>query len=321
MALPQSIRSLVPLVIGLAVGGVGAVLFQQSMTGAEGTPEQRAAKLEVELKKARNRISALEDTDKYGRRKSHKSVKDSLGEIRDKLRDGETVTPDDMLRLTQPWMRDIAPLLERMRIREQNRLIESKSGELARKYNLTAEQQTALKRWFENKSEESAREWTSLMTQEGTTMMDIMKAARDVRPDDGLDQFMERQLTGEKLTRFKTERMAEKAERVQQYADARTQRLDSIVKLDDAQRDQVFGIMARNSRDYDPALQLEGGVGAIGAAPSGNRQQAILSILRPEQRTAYQEEMNHRREQAQKDMEAIGMSLPENWDPMEMEDF
>ena len=152
-------------------------------------------------------------------------------------------------------------------------------------------------------------------------MKDIMRAARDVRPDDGLDQFMERQLTGDKLAQFKTERMAEKAERVQQYADARTQRLDSIVKLDDAQRDQVFGIMARKSRDYDPALKLEGGAGEIGAAPSGNQQQAILSILRPDQRSTWQEEMNHRREQAQKDMEAIGLSLPDNWDPMEMEDF
>ncbi len=321
MPLPQSIRALVPLVIGLAVGGVGAVLFQQSMTGAEGTPEQRAAKLEVELKKARNQIAAMEDTDKYGRRKSKRSIKDGLAEIRDKLHDGEAVTPEDVFRLSQPWMRDLAPLLERMRIREQNRVIESKTGELARKYNLTQEQQTALQRWFEAKSEESAKEWTSLVTQEGTSMKDIMKAARDVRPDDGLDQFMERQLTGDKLTQFKTERMAEKADRVQQYADARTQRLDSIVKLDDAQRDQVFGIMARKSSDYDPALKLEGGVGAIGASPSGNQQQAILSILRPEQRTAYQEEMNHRREQAQKDMEAIGLSLPENWDPMEMEDF
>ena len=321
MVLPQSIRQLIPLVIGLAVGGVGAVLFQQSLTGGEGTPEQRVAKLEVELKKAQNRIAALGDTDPRGRRKSGRTMKDNLQEIRDKIHDGQAVTPDDFLRLMQPWMRDISPLMERMRVREQNRMIDQKSGEFARKYDLTPNQQTALRRWFETKTEENAKEWTNLVTQEGTRFQDLIRAAQDVRADDGLDQFMATTLSGDKLTKFQTERLAEKAERVQQDADARTQRLDSIVKLDDTQRDQVFGIMARTSRDYDPALKLEGGVGEIGAAPGGNKQQAVLSILRPEQRTAFQEEMNHRREQAQKDIEAIGLSLPEDWDPMEMEDF
>ncbi len=61
MSLAQSIRPLIPLVIGLAVGGVGATLFLQSMPGAEGSPEERANKLEVELKRAQNRIAALED--------------------------------------------------------------------------------------------------------------------------------------------------------------------------------------------------------------------------------------------------------------------
>lgn len=321
MPLPQSIRQLIPLVIGLAVGGVGATMFLQSMPGSAGSPEERAAKLEVDLKKAQNRIAALEDTDPRGRRKSGRTIKDSLQEIRDKIHDGQAVTPDDFLRLMQPWMRDISPLMERMRVREQNRMIDQKSGELARKYDLTPNQQAALRRWFEAKSEENAKEWTNLVTQEGTSFKDLMEAARDVRADDGLDQFMATTLSGDKLTRFQTERLAEKAERVQQDADARTQRLDAIVKLDDAQRDQVFGIMARTSRDYDPALKLEGGVGEIGAAPAGNKQQAVLSILRPEQRTAFQEEMTHRREQAQKEMEAFGLSLPEDWDPMEMENF
>lgn len=321
MALPQSIRSVIPLLIGLAIGGAGTLLFQQSLIGAKDNPERRAAELEVELKKAHNQIAALEDTDKYGRRKSKRSIKDGLAEIRDKIQDGEAVTPEDVFRLSQPWMRDLAPLMERMRIREENRMVDQKSGELARKYDLTPEQQAALRRWFEAKSEQNAKEWTNLVTQEGTRLQDLMKAARDVRTDDGLDQFMAGTLSGDRLAKFQTERMAEKAERVQQDADTRTQRLDSIVTLDDAQRDQVFGIMARSSRDYDPALKLEGGVGEIGAAPAGNKQQAVLSILRPEQRIMFQEEMKHRREEAQKDIEAIGLSLPEDWDPMEMEDF
>jgi hypothetical protein len=78
MSLAQSLRTLVPLAIGLAVGGIGVKLFSESLTGPEGSPEARAAKLEVELKRAENRLAALEG--KAGRR-SGKTVSDGLREI------------------------------------------------------------------------------------------------------------------------------------------------------------------------------------------------------------------------------------------------
>lgn len=317
----SSLRSTALVAAGILLGSAAAVLLQQSLIGPEGSPEQRAARLEVELRKANNRIAALEGADPRGRRRDTKSLKDGLADIRDKLQDGGSVTPDDLFRLSQPWMRDLAPLFERMRVREENRQIEGRIGELARKHDLSPAQQAALRKWFEAKSEENARNWTRLVTQEGTRLEDLMKASREVRADDGLDTFMAGTLQGEKLAKFQAERLEEKAGRVQQHADLRTQRLDGIVTLDDAQRDQVFGIMARSSPDYDPALRLEGGAGEIAAAPAGDRRQAVLAILRPDQRAALQSEMDRRRVQAAKDMEAIGLSLPEDWDPMEMEDF
>ena len=53
-------RPLIPLVIGLIVGVAGAILFLQSMPPKEGSAEERADKLEVELKRANNRVAALE---------------------------------------------------------------------------------------------------------------------------------------------------------------------------------------------------------------------------------------------------------------------
>ena len=50
MSLTQSARSLIPLVIGLAVGGVGVTLFQESMPGAKGSPQEQVAKLVEKLK-------------------------------------------------------------------------------------------------------------------------------------------------------------------------------------------------------------------------------------------------------------------------------
>jgi hypothetical protein len=311
MSLATSLRTLVPLVIGLAVGGIGVKLFSESLTGPEGSPEARSAKLEVELKRAENRLAALEG--KTGRR-SGKTVGDGLREIGEDLRAGRPVTPEDVFRATKPLMRDLAPIFDRMRVKEQSRRIETMTGELARKYDLNEAQQESLKAWFGQRAEEQAKAWSDLVGQDGTTLEDLARAARDTRPDEGLDEFMAGTLSGDKLTAFKTERMAERAERVQQEADMKVQRLDTIVGLDDAQRDQVFGIMARGSRDYDPGMKLEGIGGEIGSTPAGERQQAMLSVLRPEQREAYEATRQKRREEAAEEMRSLGLSLPPEWD-------
>ncbi len=337
MSLPPFVRSLLPLVIGLVVGGVGVRMFIESMPGSEGSPEDRANKLEIELKRAQNRIAALEAASatapaprniaekiasgSRGVRPqgSRSTIADGARRIAEDIREGRPVTPDDIFRATQPLMRDLAPLFDRMRVRQQQQIIESMTGELARKYGLTPQSQQALKGWFENKANDEAKRWSEMMARDGTRLEDVMRASRDVRPDEGLDAFMPSILSGEKLAAFQSERLAERAQRVEREADGMVQRLDSIVSLDEAQRDQVFGIMARGSREYDPKMVLEGAKGQINAAPTGDRQAAVLSVLRPDQRAAYEAERQRRREAATKDMEAIGLALPPNWDPLEFE--
>lgn len=316
------IRSWLPLALGLVIGGVGGALFHQSMPGAEGSPEERAARLEVDLKKARNRIAALEAADPHSRRKPGRTFADGARNIADDIREGRPVSPDDLLRASKPLLRDLAPLFDRMRVRAEKQMIDRMTGELARKYDLTNDQRELLRSWFEQKSEANAKQWSELVAADGTTLEDLMIATRDARPDDGIDEFMPRLLTGEKLASFQSERMTQRAERVQNEADAKTQRLDRIVGLDDAQRDQVFGIMARGSRDYDPSMRLEGAAGGNITAPlAGTGREAVLSVLRPDQRAAYEAERQRRREEAAKDMEAIGLTLPENWDLLDAESF
>lgn len=317
MPLPQSLRSLIPLAIGLAIGGVGATLFLQSQPGAPGSPEERANKLEVELKRANNRIAALEAADPRGTRRPGRTVKDSLRNLAADLRDGRPVSPDDIYHAFQPLLQDLSPLLDRIRIRDQKKKIESMTGELARKYDLTPQQQAALGQWFEARANENAKRWNDLVANDSTRLDDLVHATRDMRPDDGLDEFMATTLTGDKLIDFKTERMAQRAERVQQVADRQVARLDAIVKLDDAQRDQVFGLAARSSRDYDPGMKLEGITGDIGPTPAGDRQTALLAVLRPDQRATYEAERQKRRDEAAKDAAAIGLTLPDNWNPID----
>ena len=316
MSAPSSLRTFVPLAIGLAIGAVGSLLFLRSLPGAEGSPEERASRLEVKLKQAENRLAALSE-DPRRRNRGLSTVGDGTRRIAEDMMAGRKVTPDDVLRAMQPLMRDLSPLLDRMRVRDQKRQIDSMTGELSRKYNLSEAQQKSLKAWFERKSEEDAKAWTALVGRDGTTMEDLMRASRDIRPDAGLDDFMDKTLSGDQLSEFKGQRAIEKSERVQKHADMQVERLDSVVQLDATQRDQVFGIVARTSPDYDPSMKLEGGAGEIGPAPGGSSSQAILSVLRPEQRAAYETERQHRRDEAQKDMEAIGLSLPDGWDMMD----
>ena len=318
----KSLRQLLTLFTGLAVGALGAVLFIQSMPPKEGTAEERLAKMEVDLKHAYNRVAALEAADPNGRRKPGRTLADGARGIAENLRDGKPVTPDDIFRALQPFMRDVSPIFERMRAKEQQRQVDAKVGELARKYSLTEAQQESLRKWLDQKAVEDSKQYTNLLTQEGTKLSDIGKAAYEFRTDDGLDQFMANTLSGDKLATFKAERMLEKVGKVQQEADMKVSRLDAIVGLDETQRGQVFGVMARGARDFDPAMQFEGLGTDTGAFTSGqSKQQAFLSILTPEQRTVYQAKREEQRVAAQKEMESIGLSLPADWEDYDQLDF
>ncbi len=278
--------------------------------------------MEAELKKANNRVSALEANDPHGRLRPGRTMKDGLRNIADDFRNGRPVTPDDIFRATQPLIRDLAPFFDRMRAKELQRQTDAKAGELARKYSLTPTQQESLKKWLDQNAEEEARRYTALISQEGTTMEDLARASNDIRLDEGLDQFMQNTLSGEKLAAFKSNQMLERVGRVQQEADMKVTRLDGIVGLDDTQRGQVFGMMARGARDFDPAMQFEGMGTETSALPPGkSRQDAVLSVLRPEQLKAYEVERVKRREEAQKEMQSMGLTLPDDWNALDHLDF
>jgi hypothetical protein len=243
-----------------------------------------------------------------------RTLRDGARDIAEDIRAGRPVSPDDIFRASQPLMRDLAPLFDRMRLRTQQQAIDSLAGEMARKYDLSPEQQAQVRQWFEQKADEEAKRWTELVGREGTTLQDVMRASQDIRPDRGVDEFMPSVLSGEKLAQFQTDRLNERAQRVEHEADMKVQRLDGVVHLDETQRDQVFAIMARNSKDYDPKMALDGATVPLATAPTGNAQDAMLSVLRPDQRAAYEIEMQQRRERASRDMEALGLTLPANWE-------
>ena len=319
------IRTLLPLALGLIVGGAGAWLFIDSMPGEPGSAQERADRLEVELKRANDRMAAMEAAGGKGQdRFANAARRVSPGNARDILEDlraGRPVNLEEIYNLGKPLIQSLAPLFDRMRVKEQRRWVDTMTGELSRKYALTPGQQGKLREWFDARSAEEARRWTELLASDSTRLEDVARASRRTRLDEGLETFMEGVLPAEKLAAFKSERRAEKIERVNNDADMKVQRLNSIVTLDDAQREQAFALMARSSRDYDPSMILEGPGGRITGAPPTDRQAALLEILTPDQRAAYDVELRRKRAEAEKDLNAIGLTLPPNWEMLDDANF
>ncbi|WP_035615129.1 hypothetical protein [Haloferula sp. BvORR071] len=316
MSFADSIKPFLFLAVGLAVGGVGVMMFRDSLPGGQGSPEQRVSELEAQLKKAENRAVAAEASVK---RSGSRSLTQGARDLIDDAKAGRPISPDDILHALQPSISIVSPIMDRMRVRQEKRMIDGQIGEIVRRYNLDAEGEEKLRKFFDKKIEADAERFSSLVSSPGATMPDIMRETQSKRWDDGLDQFVKDSqiLKGDDLIKFEDERIAEKSQRVQSEADMRVSRIDNIVKLDAKQRDQMFGVMARNSRDYDPAMQIDGATGDIGALPGGSREQAMQSILREDQRQAWEAEKQRRRDDAQKEMSEIGLTMPSSWDPFE----
>jgi hypothetical protein len=148
-----------------------------------------------------------------------------------------------------------------------------------------------------------------------STFAEYAKAMQGYRPLEGVDGFMENTLRGEELTQYKAERMAERVNRVQYEADRRVEQLHAVVSLDETQQDKVFALMARSSPDFDPGMQMEGlGDDRATLAQGQSRDEAILAVLRPEQRTIYEDHRASQRQQANEEMAEVGLKLPDDWD-------
>lgn len=310
----STLRSILPLLTGTFVGALGAILLQDSLPPKEGSPEEQIAVLENQLKKVQNDLRAWEDNSP--RKRFGATTQDNVRSIAQAIKDGRQVSPDDVFNSFKPLMRDLSPLTERMRTIEIKRSAEARAGEYARKYGLTADQQKQLVDNLVFQNTEQMKELQGMLESDHVGMRDYMKAEREMDHELGLDETMTSMLKGEKRQAFITERFTEKAERVQHEADGKVQRIDNIVKLDDRQRNQMFLNMAQTSRHYDPQMQFEGlgeGVKPMGQGMSSK--QAMMSVLRPDQQEVYEAHRQSRLQQSQQEAAAIGLTIPNDWNP------
>ena len=306
------------LLLGLVIGGLGASLFVRSLPPPSGTDAQKIVELQRTVERDRLRIAALEATEANAAARLAREAASGRRSIFQDLKDGRPVDVNDLFTAAKPFLHEFAPLTDRLRARETKRHIDRTVADLGKRWGLDDAQQANLRQWMEDRAASHAESVRDVTSRADSTFMDYTKAMRDFQPNEGIDTFMEGTLQGDTLSKYKSERMAERVTHVQYEAERRVEHLNSIVPLDEQQQDQVFALMARGSPEFDPSMQFEGlGDDRAVLAPGESRDQAILGVLRPDQREQYEAQRARRRQEAEAEAAEVGLKLPPDWDMFE----
>lgn len=306
------------LLLGLLIGGLGSALFHRSLPPPAGTEAEKVAELERTVARDRLRIAALENTEANAAARLQRIAASGRRSIMQDLKDGQPVDLNDLFTTAKPFLHEISPLMDRLRQRDQKRRIEHLVADLSKRYGLNDGQQTSLTQWLADQAAAEAGRLQEVTGRADSTLEDYVKASREGQQWEGVDGFMERTLQGEALSQYQSERLAERVNRVQHEAEQRVEQLHGVVELHEGQQDQVFSLMARGSQDFDPSMQFDGlGNDRAALAPGQSRDEAILAVLRPDQRERYEAHRNERRQQAEAEMSEIGLKLPADWDVFE----
>ena len=308
------------LIIGLLVGAVGMFMFSKSLPPEEGSTEEAIEIMQRKLDRTEREIRELEASS--GRR-GKRNVGDGVRDIMQDIREGKEVSMDDVFATMKPWMRDMAPLFNRMREINQDDWADNMTGEWARKYDLNKAEKEELRQWFMAKSKEKGAAFEEVVASDTSGFVDFVRATEyDMRDSDGIDEVMESFLEGEELTLYQEERISEKSTSVQEEANRGLTRLDRIVELDEQQQDEVFAILARGSSDYQAGEMAFDGMGSdTSVLDRRARDEAIRGVMRPEQAEVFDNHQAQRKAEAEKEMKRMGMSLPKGWDLLEGDSF
>ncbi|MBK8092873.1 MAG: hypothetical protein IPK32_13040 [Verrucomicrobiaceae bacterium] len=311
--------TIIALLTGLLIGGTAVVFFQASLPPPEGSAEEKAELLKSELTKAQSRIAKLEAQIPTKPADLAAAARGGAADILEDLKHGRPVDLDRLYQRLKPALRDLAPVMAHLRMREQKKEFARIAAHMGEAYHLNETQQKALQVWLAERAIADAETFNQVAFGENSRMEDILKAMKLQKPKKGLDDFMERTLTGSEKQRYTADRLVERTTAIENEANNRLQRLHQAVPLDEAQQDKVFAIMARSSPDFDPNTKLGISVGndMSGIRPGADRESAIMSVLTADQRRQYEAYRQRQRSEAERNATEMGIKLPADWDVFE----
>lgn len=312
-------HSIIPLFVGLLMGGAAVALFKDSIPPVEGSAEEKSVKLESKLNRANSQIAKLQAQIPKTPVNLADAAHGSVADILDDLKNGRPVDLDRLYQRLKPALRDIAPVFDHLRRKEQKKEFARIAAHMGEAYHLDESQQNALEQWLAERAIQDAQKFNETAYGENSHLEDILKAAKYQKPKQGLDEFMERTLSGGEKQRYKADRLVERTTELENEANNRLNRLHQAVPLDEKQQDQVFAIMVRSSPDFNPSTKLSIPLGndVRSITPGQDREQAILNVMRPDQRVQYETYRQRQRVEAQSEATEMGIKLPANWDLFE----
>ncbi len=315
----MNLRLILALALGLFIGGAGVTLFHDSLPATKGSPEEKASQLESELTRAKSRIAKLEAQIPKATPDIADAARGGMADILDDLKHGRPVDVDRLYQRIKPALREIAPVFDHLRRREQKKEFARIAAHMGEAYHLNEAQQKALQQWMGERAIEDAEKFNQIAYGENSKLEDMIKAAKYQKPKKGLDSFMESTLKGSELQRYKSDRLIERNQEIETEANNRLNRLTQAVELNEDQQDRVFAIMARSSPDFDPSTKLSIPLGndLRSITPGQDREQAIRSVLSADQIRQYDAYRQAQFQAAQRDAAEMGIKLPPNWDLFE----
>ena len=306
------------LVLGLVVGCAGGYLFSKSQRPAPGSIQDRLELAEQEAAKSSREARAL----KAYVERAEGSGSSKFRQLARDLKDGKEVSFDDILGSAKPWMRQVAPVMERVRKVNEAKWVDARVSEWTRNYTLTVAQRNELRGHFKKRSEENAERITEVINSDQSGFVEFVQATEnDWRDFEETNDLMEGFLKGEELEQFKEERLAKRVEAVQEEADRKLGRLDEIVTLSDEQQAELFRVMARGSEDYRPEVNPQDYRGATAPLDRVARDAAINGALTPDQREALNEHRENQLRKVAEQWELYQLAPPKDFDLLEGDIF
>jgi hypothetical protein len=280
-------RSLLPFSIGLLLGSLSVLLWHQSsLAKAEAAltreSEARITRMQVELAEAR---AASENW-----RQRVEAAGVDLEPAKENVLDIQRILND-----ARPLMKTLALMFGERRKEMTERMIRGMASKLAEQMGLTEEQTEAMIAHF-TKLDAANFEKLKTMFDRKLTIFDVFTVMNDMNPKKAMDAYVKETMTPEQKASWENRKLETKAEELERTANWKMERMNRSLNLDEAQKDQVFSILVKSNPDYDPSLSVEGvAVTAGSEAPSLKEEEAIASVLRPDQMDewkAYQEKQN-----------------------------
>lgn len=290
---------ILPLVIGLAAGSLGGYLAGQNLGPKKDAPTEsktQIIQLQEQLKSSQAEIQKLTEA------KVSSPATPAEGESKPDI--------NKLFNDAKPLLKQLTAGFEPQRQEMLERMTEEQIKRMIALANLTPEQQAALKQHLLEFSEKEKAKWQAMLDG-GGNLADMMKMGRGgPNPQKTLDEWAATNLEGEQAKSYETGRLAEKAKAITDSANTQLERMNTSLNLDETQKDQMFHVLVRTDKDYDPSMQMEGVADPGGAAVPESRDEAIAAILNPEQNEKYQAQQKERSRREGGFFRALGLPGP-----------